>query len=204
MKGLTDRQREVLNFISNFTEENSCPPTVRETASHFSISPKAVQDHFTALRKKGYLSEANNRSRALRVLVEDPTNSRRKKLTEIPVLGVVAAGKPLFAEENFQETVFLPDTMIHGVNGRFFALYVRGDSMIDAGILNGDLAVIKQQEVANNGEIIVALIEDSVTLKRFYRENSRIRLQPENKNYNPIYCQDIRILGVLSNIIRTY
>lgn len=204
MKGLTERQREVLTFISDFTEENSCPPTVRETASHFSISPKAVQDHFTALRKKGFLSEANNRSRALRVLVEDATNSRRKKLTEIPLLGTVAAGKPLFAEENFQDTIYLPSNMIHGSSGRFFALYVRGDSMIDAGILNGDIAIIKQQEVANDGEIVVALIEDSVTLKRFFRESARVRLQPENKEYNPIYCQNIRILGVLSNIFRTY
>jgi repressor LexA len=204
MKGLTDRQREVLTFISDYTEENYCPPTVRETALHFSVSPKAVQDHFTALRKKGYLSEANNRSRALRVLVEDPAREHRKKLTEVPILGSVAAGKPLFAEENFQDTLYLPDSMIRGDDNRYFALYVRGDSMINAGILNGDVAVIKQQDTASDGDIVVALIEDSVTLKRFFRENSRIRLQPENDNYNPIYCQDLRILGILSNILRNY
>jgi len=204
MKGLTDRQRDVLTFIGDYTEENYCPPTVRETALHFSISPKAVQDHFTALRKKGYLSEANNRSRALRVLVEDPLKQKRKKMIEIPVLGTVAAGKPVFAEENLQDTLYLPDSMFSGTDSRYFALYVRGDSMINAGILNGDLAIIKQQETASDGQIVVALIEDSVTIKRFFKENARIRLQPENDNYNPIYCQDLRILGVLSNILRNY
>ncbi|HZK20137.1 MAG TPA: transcriptional repressor LexA [Treponemataceae bacterium] len=204
MKGLTDRQREVLTFISSFTEENSCPPTIRETAAHFSISPKAIQDHFTALRKKGCLSQANNRSRSLRVLVDGFKTTSCKKIVQIPLLGTVAAGKPLFADENFQEMISLPNNMLHEKDAQYFALYVRGDSMIDAGIHSGDIAVIKKQELANNGQIIVALIEDLVTLKRFYRENKRIRLQAENEKHKPIYCQDLRILGVLTNILRNY
>jgi repressor LexA len=202
MKELTERQQQVLNFIRSYTEENSCPPTVRETALYFSVSLKAIQDHFSALRKKGYLSHSEKRSRSIKVLINDD-EQQKDKITEIPLLGIVAAGKPLLCEENFEGSISLPQSMIHG-GGDYFALKVRGDSMIQAGILDGDIAVIRQQNVACNGDIVVALIDDSVTLKRFFKESSRIRLQPENASYNPIYSQDVHVLGILSNIIRNY
>lgn len=200
MKEPTSRQQEVLHFITSFTELNSCPPTVRETAEHFSISVKAVQDHFTALRKKGYIAPAEGRSRSLKVLIDDPEFKRPHR---VPVLGTVAAGLPVFCDENYDGCVYVPATLIRR-EGDYFALYVRGDSMINAGILDGDLALIRRQEAASNGSIVVALIEDSVTLKRFFKEPSRIRLQAENDAYSPIYCQNVKILGVLSNIIRNY
>lgn len=202
MKELTKRQQQVLHFIATFTETNACPPTVRETAYHFSISVKAVQDHFSALRKKGYLAPAERRSRSLRVLI-DEEGLEAKKTCRIPILGTVAAGSPVFCEENHSGSVCVPGSMIQAGND-YFAVYVSGDSMVDGGILDGDLAVIRQQDNAEDNMIVVALIEDSVTLKRFFREPSRIRLEPENSNYKPIYCQDVRILGILSNIIRNY
>ncbi|MGI5173718.1 transcriptional repressor LexA [Treponema sp. OMZ 840] len=202
MKELTSRQQEVLHFITSFTEINSCPPTVRETGEHFGISVKAVQDHFGALRKKGYLAPSARRSRSLKVLIADSETDQRRP-ERIPVLGTVAAGQPVFCDENYSGSVYVPGSMIRE-GERYFALFVRGDSMIDAGILEGDLAVIRQQNYAENGSIVVALIEDSVTLKRFFKEAARIKLQAENAAYKPIYCQNVKILGVLSNIIRNY
>ncbi|WP_314742855.1 transcriptional repressor LexA [Treponema lecithinolyticum] len=202
MKELTSRQQEVLRFITSFTEENSCPPTVRETGMHFCISVKAVQDHFAALRKKGYLAPAVRRSRSLKILIDDTDNQMRRSEC-IPVLGSVAAGHPIFCDENYSGSVYIPGSMVQK-DQQYFAVYVRGDSMIDAGILEGDLAVIRQQEHARNGSIVVALIDEDVTLKRFFKEAERIRLQPENPKYNPLYCTNIKILGVLSNIIRNY
>ncbi len=202
MKELTSRQQEILRFITNYSEEHACPPTVRETAEYFSISIKAVQDHFSALRKKNYLAPAQGRSRSLRVL-GSKKDCDQKKSCVIPVLGSVAAGKPIFCDENHSGNVSVPFSMLQ-VGCEYFALHVSGDSMCEAGILDGDVAVIKKQSDANDSQIVVALIEDSVTLKRFFKENTRIRLEPENKNYKPIFCQDVRILGILSNIIRNY
>jgi len=204
MKELTERQEEVLKFIRSYTEANTCPPTVRETAEFFSISLKAVQDHFSALRKKGYVSRVEKRSRSLRVLIdEDPVESHEAYSVSVPILGSVAAGKPIFCEENLKGSVTLFAPMVHE-GSSYFALTVQGSSMINAGILDGDLAVIRQQPTARNGQIVVALLDDSVTLKRFYKESSRILLQPENPEFNPIYCQDVKILGTLVSLIRSY
>ena len=204
MKALTERQLEVIRFIQRYQDENSCPPTVREMAEHFSISIKSVQDRLSALRKKGYIAEnSDKRSRAIKVLVGDNTGTNIRKIQEIPVFGAVAAGRPIFCEENYEDTICLPLSML-SPGSQYFAVYVRGSSMINAGIFDGDLAVIKQCSVASDGDIVVALIDDSVTLKRFYKEAARIRLQPENPEFKPIYSQNVRILGVLSNLIRNY
>ncbi len=200
MKELTCKQQEVLQFIASFAELNSCPPTIRETAEHFSVSVKAVQDHVSALRKKGYLAPAGRRARSLKVLGAGSEFNRPER---IPVLGTVAAGSPIFCDENYSGEVSVPSAMIKPGN-TYFALYVRGNSMTGAGILDGDLAVIRREDRAADGSIVVALIEDSVTLKRFFKESSRICLQAENADYKPIYCQNVKILGVLSNIIRNY
>ena len=201
MKELTERQQQILQFISDYTEENSFPPTVRETAEHFSVSLKAIQDHFTALTKKGYLLKDEKRSRSLKVLgnVTKKTNKGYK----IPVLGSVAAGKPIFCEEDYENTIYLSEPFVRPGNS-YFALHVKGSSMINAGINDGDLAIIKQQTTAEDGDIVVAIIDDSVTLKRFFREPTRVRLQAENPDFNPIYCQDVKVLGKLSHIIREY
>jgi repressor LexA len=203
MRQITDRQKEVLTFISSFTEENSYPPTVREISEHFGISLRAVQDHIAALQKKGYLSLCQKRSRSIRVLVDGREKEAKPFVSKVPLLGTVAAGKPLLSEENLDGYVSLTEPFVRpGKN--YFALRVRGTSMINAGILEGDLAVVEQTASAIDGQIVVAVIDDAITLKRYYREATRVRLQPENSAFQAIYCQDVRIVGILSNIVRTY
>ena len=203
MKGITDRQKEVLTFITNFSEENSYPPTVREISEHFSISIRAVQDHIIALQKNGFLSQSQKRSRSIRVLSDVREKTPETFVGKVPLLGTVAAGKPLLSEENLDGYLNLTEPFIRpGKN--YFALRVRGLSMINAGILDGDLAVIEQTATAVDGQIIVAVIDDAITLKRYYKETDRIRLQPENPDFPAIYCKDVRIVGILSNILRTY
>lgn len=203
MKQITDRQKEVFVFIENFTKENNYPPTVREISQHFEISLRAVQDHISALQKKGFISTEQKRSRSIRILEDKKQVLPKVFIDKIPILGTIAAGRPLLCEENLNGYVNLTEPFIRpGKN--YFALRVRGSSMINAGILEGDLAVIEQASSAVDGQIVVAVLDDAITLKRFYKESSRIRLQPENPDFQAIYCQDVRIVGILSSIVRTY
>ena len=201
MKELTDRQKEVLSFIAEYIKEHSYPPAIREIAEHFSMSVKGAHDHITALRKKGYLKQADKRPRTMELTqaVEDEFS----ELTEIPLLGSVAAGVPILAAENYDGNIVLHQSMIRK-NKKYFALKIKGDSMSGAGILEGDTAIIEKQNTVRNGEIAVAVIDEAVTLKRFYRESSRIKLQAENPAYKPIYSKDVKILGRLFTIIRSY
>jgi len=199
MKQLTGRQQEVLDFLTSFIKENSYPPTIRETAKAFSISVKGAYDHIKALEKKGAIKLQENRSRALEIISKKENDN---SVTELPILGAIAAGNPILAEENWTETIRVPAE--YARKGSSFALRVKGDSMRDVGIRSGDIAIIEQQQTAEDGEIVAALIEDSATLKRFFKENNRIRLQSENPDYAPIYTQDLRILGKLKAIIRSY
>jgi len=200
MKAITSRQSEVLDYIKAFIGEHHFPPTMREISEHFSISVKGAYDHVKALEKKGYLKIDNNRSRTIEVVgYDEPVD---EQVREIPILGNVAAGLPLLAEENLEGTVRLPTE--HLGSGSHFALHVRGDSMRNAGIMDGDLAVFRQQPVAENGDIVVAMVEEAVTLKRFYREKNRVRLQAENPAYPPIFTQHVRVLGKLAHLIRSY
>ena len=203
MKNLTDRQREVLDFISKYTEENFRAPSVRDISDHFGISLRAVQDHIAALQRKGYLSLSERRARSLHVLIDERSRTPAPYVGKVPVLGTVAAGKPLLSEENLDGYLNLTEPFVRPGKS-YFALRVRGQSMINAGILDGDLAVIEQTNVAADGQIIVAVIDDAITLKRYYKETDRIRLQPENPDFTAIYCKDVRIVGILSNILRTY
>ena len=201
MKGITDRQKEVLTFISSYTDANGYPPTVREISEHFEISIRAVQDHILALQKKGFLSQAQKRARSIKVLSDSDASA--PFVGRVPLLGTVAAGKPLLCEENLDGYLNLTEPFVRPGKS-YFALRVRGQSMINAGILEGDLAVIEQASTAVDGQIIVAVIDDAITLKRYYKEADRVRLQPENPAFQPIYCSDLRIVGILSNIVRTY
>ena len=203
MRGITDRQKEVLNYISAYTEENSYPPTVRDISEHFGISLRAVQDHILALQKKGFLSQSQKKARSIRVLSDCREKEPETYIGKVPLLGTVAAGKPLLSEENLDGYVNLTEPFVRPGKS-YFALRVRGQSMINAGILDGDLAVVEQASTAQDGQIIVAVIDDAITLKRYYKESGRIRLQPENPQFQAIYCTDVRIVGILSNIVRTY
>ena len=203
MKGITDRQKEVLDFISDFTEENVCPPTVREIGEHFGISLRAVQDHIAALQKKGFITQAAKRSRSIRVIVDTREKKPELFVGKVPLLGNVAAGRPLLSEENLDGYVNLTEPFVRPGKS-YFALRVRGQSMINAGILDGDLAVVEQSSVAVDGQIVVAVIDDAITLKRYYKEAGRVRLQPENADFPAIYSTEVRVVGILSNIVRTY
>lgn len=205
MRQITDRQQEVLNFISYSTKTNSYPPTVREISDHFNISIRAVQDHIAALQKKGFISIKPKSSRSIKVLQEASSFQEEPEtfIGKVPVLGTVAAGKPLLSEENLDGYINLTEPFVRPGKS-YFALRVRGTSMINAGILEGDLAIIEQASTAVDGQIIVAVIDDAITLKRYYKESGRVKLQPENPAFQPIYCTDLRIVGILSNIVRTY
>ena len=201
MKEPTKRQLEVLSFITDYLEDHAYPPTIRELADYFSISVKGAQDHVTALKKKGLLKQGDKKSRTMELI---KTRAEDRDFLEIPVLGTVAAGKPILAEENKDGYIKLPRSMVRK-NREYFALRVRGDSMTGVGIMEGDLAIIEHQDRVQNGEIAVVLLDDSVTLKTFYHEKTRVRLQPENANYAPIYSAgDVSVLGRLSHILRSY
>jgi repressor LexA len=200
MKELTDRQKQVLSFIADYIKKHSYPPTIREIAEDFSISVKGAHDHITALRKKGHLKHIDKRPRTMGLVHSRPEDS---DYLSVPILGSVAAGMPILSEENFDGDVSLHRSMFRK-NKKYFALKVKGDSMSGAGIFEGDLAIIEKQNTVRNGEIAVAVIEEAVTLKRFFRENTRVKLQAENPAHKPIYCQDVRILGRLFITIRTY
>jgi len=201
MKEPTKRQLEVLSFITEYLGDHAYPPTIRELADHFSISVKGAQDHVTALKKKGFLRQGDKKSRTIELT---KTVDHDKNFREIPVLGTVAAGRPILAVENQDGFIRLPRSFLKK-NKEYFALRVKGDSMTGVGIMEGDLAVIEQQEMVQNGEIAVVQLGDSVTLKTFYLEKTRIKLQPENANYAPIYCDsDVRVVGRLAHIMRSY
>jgi repressor LexA len=202
MKDLTQRQKEVLSFIADYITAHSYPPTIREIAEHFFISVKGAHDHVTALKKKGSLKQTDKRSRTME-LVKNSDDEGPEALVEIPLLGTVAAGQPILSEENWDGTITLHHSMLKK-NKKYFALNVRGDSMSGAGIMDGDTAIIEKQNSIHDGEIAVAVVNEAVTLKRFFKENTRIRLQPENSAYKPIYCQNVRVLGRLARIIRFY
>lgn len=204
MKILTNRQKEVLEFIARFTDDNGYPPTVREIGDHFDISLRAVQDHIAACQKKGYLSQCQKRSRSIRVLKNEEGVSESRAFTaRIPLLGTVAAGKPLLSEENVDGYVTIAEPFVRP-GKTYFALRVRGSSMINAGILEGDLAIIEKADVASEGQIVVAVVDNAITLKRFYREENRIRLQPENPDFQPIYTNDAHLAGIMVGLVRTY
>ena len=200
MKAPTSRQTEVLDFLKAFLSGHKYPPTIREIAAHFGISVKGAYDHVKALEKKGLIACDNNRSRAIEIIETQSDSDDIQR--QVPLLGHVAAGMPLFAEENNEGSLSLPASMVG--SGDVFALRVEGESMIGAGIMDGDVAVFAHQPNAENGQIVVAMVDEAVTLKRFYKEKNRVRLQAENPAYPPLYTADVRILGRLVALVRSY
>ncbi len=202
MKKLTQRQTEVLEFIKAYIEENSYAPAVRDIAKYFEVTVKAAHDHLKALERKGVIRSSQGISRSTEVI---GFNHYAKETISIPVLGATAAGLPILAEENKEYDLHLPSNLVEA-KGPYFALHVEGDSMINAGILDGDLAIIRQTQSVNNGEIVVARVGDDnhVTLKRFYLTQTAIELRPENPKYGSIISKDVTILGKLHLIIRDY
>jgi len=198
--GLTERQRDVLDFISDSIRKRGYPPTLREIGSHFGIrSTNGVNDHLRALEKKGFLHREDLKSRALRPLVTEDN------FVEVPVLGKVAAGQPLLAVQNYEDTVKI-DRFFIGQSREVFALRVKGESMIEAGIFDGDYVFIRKQLQASSGEIVVAMIGDEATVKRYYPEGDTIRFQPANAAMAPIIVRkrDFRSVNLLGVVIGVY
>lgn len=198
-KELTKRQRQVLDFIIDYTRDSGYPPTVREMASAFSMSSKGAYDHLKAIEKKGYIRRDPAKPRAIELLDFVPRRAR-DSVVEVPVVGKVAAGEPLLATQNIERTLYLSGDMVRTENP--FALKVKGDSMIEAGILEGDYVIVKQQKTAEQGDIVVALIGEEATVKRFYKASDHIRLQPENQNMEPIIVKDVMIMGKVIGLFR--
>ena len=194
-----DNQQRILDFIKSEIQTKGYPPSVREIAQAVGLkSTSTVHGHLQRLEKRGLLHRDAMKPRAMEV-VGDP-NFVRNNTTAVPVVGRVTAGLPILAEENLDEYVPIPEIMLG--DGEHFILLVRGDSMIDAGILNGDYIVVRRQPDAHNGDIVVAMIDDSATVKRFYRENGYFRLQPENKTMDPISADSVTILGKVVSLYR--
>jgi repressor LexA len=202
-RDLTDRQREILDFIKAETRRQGYPPTVRDIGQAVGLSSSStVHSHLSALEAKGIIRRDPSKPRALEVIGHDRETvvTSMRGVRELPVLGAVAAGVPMLAEENIEGTIPLPTEVVR--EDSTFVLRVKGDSMIDAGIFDGDFVVVRQQQTADNGDIVVALLEDEATVKRFFREADRIRLQPENPAMEPIYVRDVSVLGKVVAVFR--
>jgi repressor LexA len=202
VKGLTERQRAVLDWVVGFVRKHRLPPTLREIGRAFRISSPGVLGHLRALERKGYLKRGKLGARSLEITAL-PGQSGDDSV-ELPKLGRIAAGVPLMAIENLEGTIRVDRRMVGRGGDQHFAVRVAGDSMVDAGIFDGDTVILRKQETARDGDIVVALVDgEEATLKRFYREKRRIRLQPANSAMKPIYSRDVTVQGVARGVIRT-
>jgi repressor LexA len=207
MKYLTERQRDILNFIREFQRERGVAPTHREICDHFGFSSYGtVYKHLSLLQKKGLIRRDWNQKRGVEV-VDDPAQQQADNAAssahELPLFGYIAAGRPLDVEVS-NETISVPDHLTS--RGENYVLKVRGDSMIDDGILDGDFVIVARRERADNGEMVVANVNGEVTLKRLYKEGERVRLQPANSLMSPIYApaRDVAVQGVVVGLMRRF
>lgn len=202
---MNDRQRQVLDFIKQFMAKNQLAPTVRDIQNGVGIkSTSTVSNDLSKLEKEGYIERSNLKSRAIKLLVdneyEEDILSSKEETIDIPVLGNIAAGSPTYAEENIESYYPVPSHITK--NKDYFLLKVKGDSMIEAGILEDDLILVEKTNYANHGEIVVALIEDSATVKRLYKKNGQVMLIPENSSMEPIIPEYMEILGKVISLFR--
>ena len=204
-RGLTNRQREVLTHIRAALERTGRPPTLRELGARLGIrSTNGVRDHLEALVAKGYLARDPHSARGLRLLQAPPPAAPALGVRRVPLLGGVAAGQPLFADQELGDALLLDERVVPN-SGAVFALRVRGDSMRDAAIHEGDYVVVREQRSAEPGDIVVALLEDEATVKRFFPERDFVRLQPENSRHEPVIVRrddrSMRLLGKVTAVI---
>ncbi len=205
---LTARQQEILDFIQEHVEFNGYPPTYREIGKKFNItSTFGVKRHIDALIKKGFLSSESNQSRTLSIVsLNDKYSSIPENFVQLPIVGRVAAGQPILAQENIEGNFLVDSNMIRSKSD-CFGLKVQGDSMINAGILEGDMVIVSPQKEAVNGDIVVALLGDEATMKRFIKSENKILLRPENEAYNDIEVnnpEDFSLVGKVVGVFRTY
>lgn len=208
---ITKRQQQIYDFIRSYQLEKGYPPSVREMAAAVGLSsPSTVHAHLSALEQHGLIRRDKTKPRALEVFNEDGSNAQLASVTEtpsrgtisLPLIGRVAAGLPILAEQNVEDTFTLPTEI--ATDSSSFILEVHGDSMINAGIFNGDYIIVREQHNAMNGEIVVAMIDGEATVKTFYKEAGRVRLQPENDSMEPIYAVSPTILGKVVALMRRF
>ena len=204
---LTGRQQEIWDFLVDYVDRHGYPPTVREIGDAVGLaSPSTVHAHLANLERAGLLKRDPTKPRALELSGRGrPEEATREQPRGLPLVGEIAAGGPLLAEENIEDYVAVPELLERG--GADFLLRVKGDSMVNAGILDGDIVVVRRQQTAQNGDIVVALAGDDeagdeATVKRFFREDGRVRLQPENDSLDPIYASHVQIMGKVTGVFR--
>jgi repressor LexA len=207
MKEMTPRQREILEFVRTFSAKHGVPPAVREIAERFGFTARAAFDHLRALERKGMLERRVTAKRASRTLVLPAARSRQRAgAEEIPVLGRIAAGAPILAVENREDSIPLRPDWLRAQGAEVFALRVRGESMVGAHIVDGDLVLVRRQEAATSGDIVAALLDGEATVKRFARHGGAVVLKPEHPTMKPITVEpdqsDFRVLGKVIGVLR--
>ena len=205
MNDLSAKQQQILEYMKAEVREKGYPPSVREICEAVGLkSTSTVHGHLARLEKKGYIRRDPTKPRAIEILDEAPHNPDlpTRELVQVPIVGNITAGTPILAVENIEDTFPVPVDYVH--NDTVFMLKVGGDSMIEAGIFDKDLILVRQQSNASNGDIVVALIEDYATVKTFFREKDFVRLQPQNASMNPIIVRDVTILGKVIGLFRKF
>ncbi len=200
---LNQKQMEIILYIKNELQKKGYPPSVREICAAVELkSTSTVHSHLNKLEEKGYIKKDPTKPRAIEVIFSDKDEDFfRRNTKDIPLVGEVTAGAPILAVENIEEFMPLPSSWFK--DETYFSLRVKGDSMIDAGIFDKDIIIVEKSSSAKNGDIVVALINnEESTVKRFFKENNKIRLQPENPRYSPIYPEEVSILGIVKDLIR--
>ena len=199
---ITDKQAQILKYIEDQILRKGYPPSVREIceAVHLS-STSSVHAHLNSLEANGYIRRNGSNSRSIEIL-DDSFQMTRTEIVPVPVVGRIAAGEPILAEQNIENYFSVPSEYMPPTNNDVFGLEVRGDSMINVGIYDKDLLIVEQQNTAHNGDIVVALLDDSATVKTYYKENGHYRLQPENDNMEPIIVDNVEILGRVRSLFR--
>lgn len=199
---ISAKQLEILEYIKSETLSKGYPPTVRDICEAVNLkSTASVHAHLETLEKNGFIRRDPTKPRAIEI-IDDEYSLNRRECAQVPIIGKVAAGEPLLAQENITDYFPIPVDMLP--NDQIFMLVVKGDSMINAGIFSGDKVIVRQTNTARNGDMVVALIEDGATVKTFYKENGHIRLQPENPDYDPIIVNDCTILGEVIGVFRLF
>ena len=197
---ITEKQSEILEYIKAQILERGFPPAVREICEAVHLkSTSSVHSHLETLEKNGYIRRDPTKPRAIEIL-DDAFNLTRREMAQVPIVGRVAAGEPLLAEQNIED--YFPIPVERLPNNQTFLLQVKGESMINAGILNGDYILVEQTPSASNGEVVVALVEDGATVKRFFKENGHYRLQPENDTMDPFIVDEVTIVGKMIGLLR--
>ena len=201
---LTDKQTQILEYIRHEILAKGYPPSIREICQAVDLkSTSSVHAQLSSLEAKGYIRRDLTKSRSIEI-IDDDFSLTKRELVNIPIVGTVSCGQPILAEQNIEDYFPVPPEYIHNTNNQTFMLRIKGDSMINVGIYEKDLVIVEQCSSARNGEIVVALIEDSATVKTFYKENGYIRLQPENDYMDPILVEHCEILGRVIGLFRNF